>query len=262
MESNRRVYQISPAIVVVALLQLVFIIFVVITINNILNHGVEAPRIKISNYSAIPSGELVGKNGIVPNNRGIKFSIDDTDKKTIESTIYGVASLNNKENIANSGAKIREDSAHYEYIEELNAYFLNFIVDIEDLGQSYRFVWLFGDDSLKDKNPKVVRLMAFCPKKDEMIYGDFDCKDEYDGRGDDIVVYDLIQDHLFNNFTTKLSGADNGGSLKIEIQLSPWEETPEEVAVQELSEYLSIFGFNLDDFDYEIITLRPYTIRR
>lgn len=263
MEEKQEFYHIDPAITIAIVLQIIFMIFTGVAIYNIINRGVGAPGIKINNFSVIPDVEIINEGSSTSNAKDMDFVLDDTAKEVIENTIYDIALMNNNGiNIENSGARIREDSVYYVFVEELNAYFLNFIVDVESLSQSYRFVWLFNDSSVDQNSPKVARLMAFCPRKDEMIYGDFDCKDEYDGRGMDIIVYDLVRDHLFNNFTTRVFDSGDDGLSKLEIQLSPGEEPTEEVALQELSGYLSNFGFGLDDFDFETIRLRPYIIRR
>lgn len=255
MENNQNALRINPIITIVVILQLIFIIFAGITIRNLLSYSMGAPEIKINNYSAIPDGEILSNNNILSNNQGLDFALNDADKHTIESTIYDAVLLNDKGSIANRGAKIREGSARHVYIKNLSAFFLDFIVDIEDIGQSYHFAWLGGGDSSGQNLPEVVFLMAFCPKEDELIYGDFSCKDEYNGHGLDIVAYNLIRRYPFNSFSTELSDVYAGYPLKITIQLYPGEDSTEEIAVQELSTYLSDLGINLNDFEYDFFQL-------
>ena len=88
-----------------------------------------------------------------------------------------------------------------------------------------------------------------------MIYDDFDCKDEYDGYGLDVVAYNLIRDHSFNNFSAGLSDIYVSYPLKITIQLFPRDGASEDTAVRELSEYLFEFGINLSDFEYDFAEL-------
>lgn len=252
MENNQSIYHVNPAIVTAVILQFVFIIFASIAIYSILNRNVGTPKIKISNYSTISDGEVIGGDNTASNTQDIKFTLDDTAKNTIESAIYDIASNNNKNGLANNGAKIREGTSHYVYIENLNAYLLNFIVDIEDLGQSYRFVWLFDNNLLDQNSPKVSSLMVFCPKESEIIYDDFNCKDDYDGHGLDIIVYNLLRYKMFSNFTVGLSNVYNGEPLTLDINVNSDSEATKDAAVQEISNYLSSLGFGLDDFKYTI----------
>lgn len=252
MENNQNNYRINPAVAIATLLQLIFVIFSSITIYNVLNRDVETPKIKIDNYSAISSGQIIGGANTLSNPEELDFTLDDNAKKVIESTIYDIVSLNNKGDITNYGAKIRKDSAHYIYMEELNGYFLHFIVDIEDLSQSYHFAWIFNNDSSRQKDPKVEPLMAFCPKKDEMIYGNFDCMDNYSGRGLDIIVYYLLRYKMFSSFTVGLSNIQTGEPLTFSINISSDDEAVENEAIQEIANYLANLGFNLDDFEYTI----------
>ena len=250
MENNQTILRINPAIAIAAVLQLIFIVFAGVTIHNLLNSNTGAPEIKISNYSAIPDGKIISNE---PSSiRGIDFTLDDTAKHTIGSTIYNAVLINDKGSVSNHGAKIREGSARHAYIEDLSAYFLNFIVDIEDLGQSYHFTWL-GDSSFSGQNlPEVTFLMAFCPREDELVYGNFDCKDEYDGQGLDIVVYNLLRYKMFSDFTVGLSNVYDGEPLVIGINVSSDDESAKAAAVQEVSDYLSDLGFSLDGFEYSV----------
>lgn len=252
MENNQNILRINPAITIAVILQLIFIVFAGVTIHNLLNSNTGAPEIKISNYSAMPEGEIIGNNNTPSNTQGIDFTLDDTAKHIIGSTIYSAVLINDKSSISNHGAKIREGSARHAYIEDLSAYFLNFIVDIKELGQSYHFAWL-GDSSFSGQNlPEVTFLMAFCPREDELVYGNFDCKDEYDGLGLDMVVYNLLHRRMFQNSTIWLSDVYGGEPLTMTINTRSDDEAAKAAAVQEVSGYLSSLGFSLDDFEYTV----------
>lgn len=250
MENSQNNYRVNPIIIIVVLLQIIFIIFAGTTIYNLLNQNTEVPKMRISNYSALPEGEIIGGN-TATNTANINFTLSDESKRTIESVIYEAASLNNKGIMPNGGAKIRDGSAHYAYIQGLNSYFLNFLVDIEELGQSYHFVWSFGNNSSKQGTPPdVAMLMAFCPKADELIYGDFDCKDAYDGQGLDIAVYNILRHKLFSDFTVGLSDIYAYEPLTISINVNANNDSARSAAIEEVSGYLAALGFDLNDFKY------------
>ena len=248
---NKAPLEINYPVLFVILFQIVFIIFGIITIKNFLNEKTSVPRINISNYSDISDTKVLGQdNGEVNKS----FFSNDEKKSVIESAVYDIVLSNtNGNNIEKNSAKIRTDSIHNVYIADLHYYLLNFIVDLEDIGQSYRVVYRKTSD---------YPAIAFCLHEEELIYGKFDCKDKYDNYGADIVVHGLMQGHAFSNFSTILSDTYKGDPLKITIKLPPGEEPPEEVAIQELSHYLSELGFNLDDFQHEIVRPKPFTISR
>lgn len=250
MENNQNNYRISPAIAVAVILQLIFLIFAGITIHNLLDRKTEPPKIKIDNYSAIPNGKVINKHSEKSNSQNVDFNLDNY-KSEIEESIYNVALINNKGNIEDKGAKIREKSAHYVYVEDSNTYFLNFIVDIEGLKQSYRFTWRRDNDS-SGQSMVSNTMTAICLKEDEMIYEKFDCKDNYGGRGLDIVIYDLLSKRMFSNFTVGLSGVYDGKPLTFSINVSSDSESAKSAAVKEVSDYLAELGFNLDDFKYSV----------
>ncbi len=251
MENNQTNRRVNPIIIIVVILQIIFIIFAATAIYNLLHQNTEVPKMRISNYSALPQGEIIGSSN-TSNTKKIDFTLSDESKRTIESVIYEAASLNNKGVTPNSGAKIREGSAHYVYIQSINSYFLNFIVDMEELGQSYRFVWSFDNNPSKQGTPPdVVMLMAFCPKSDELIYGDFGCKDAYDGHGLNIAVYNLLRYNLFSDFTVGLSDTYLYEPLTISINTSSGSDSAKSAAVEEVSAYLAALGFDLNDFEYK-----------
>lgn len=242
--------QIKPVVLVIMIFEIVFVVFVVLTIRNLMQKNAEVPNISIDNYSVIPELLVVGEK-----NSGATFELDETKKSVIESVLYDEILFNSVGNIYNGGAKIRDGSAYNVYINELNIYVLNFIVDIEDLEQSYRVVYRWTDKYPNENIPQNVPGLAFCLDKDELIYGDFGCKDGYNGHGADTVVYDLLKNKTFTNAVLSLSGdVYNGEPLMINIYVDSDDDSVRADATEEISSYLDSVGFDLEDFDYEIST--------
>ncbi len=242
--------QIKPVVAVIVIFEIIFVVFVVLTIRNLMQKNVEVPNISIDNYSAIPELSVVGGD-----NSGVAFELDETKKSVIESVLYDEILFNSVGNIYNGGAKIRAGSAYNMYISELDVYMLNFIVDIEDLRQSYRVVYRWTDKYPNENIPQNVPGLAFCLDEDELIYGDFGCKDGYNGYGADTVVYDLLKNKTFTNAVLSLSGdVYNGEPLMINIYVDSDNDSVRADATEEISSYLDSVGFDLEDFDYKIST--------
>ena len=240
--------QIKPVAAVIVIFEIIFVVFVVLTIRNLMQKNVEVPNISIDNYSAIPELSVVGGD-----NSGVAFELDETKKSVVESVLYDEILFNSVGNIYNGGAKIRVGSAYNVYISELDVYMLNFIVDIEGLGQSYRVVYRWTDKYPNENIPQNVPGLAFCLDEDELIYGDFGCKDKYDGYGADTVAYGLLQNKTFGNAVLSLSGdVYNGEPLMINVYVDSNDDSVVATAIEEISSYLASTGFDLEDFDYEV----------
>lgn len=254
MESEHKVYQINPIIAIAVFLQILFIIFIIVTINGVLNSQDDVAKIDIGNYSSISDGVIIDNSDDI--NVETNYKLDDTKKSVIGGLIYQIALLNNVDNISNNKATIRADSVHYKYIEDLKIYFLNFIVDLEDLGQSYRIVYRWADEYPNENVPTNEPAMAFCVHEDELIYGDFNCKDDYNGHGEDLVVYLLLKNKKFSDFYINLTGdVLKGGTLE-NIYISPIinNEASRNEAENVLRKWLADLGIDLNNFNYEIST--------
>ena len=246
-KKNQTKFQLAPITAIFILFEIIFIVFIIITIRNLSKGEIEVPKMGINNYSVIPEGVIVGKT-----ENGLNFELDEVKKSIIENTLYEEILLNNTNNVGNNDAKIREGSIHNVYISELDVYLLNFIVDVNNLKQSYRVVYRWSDSNPNENIPQNVPAIAFCLDDNELIYEDFDCKDKY---SEDTVVYDLLQNKTFHKSVLSLSGdVYNGEPLNIIIYADSDEEFVKEAAVEEISSYLSKVGFDLNHFEYKVTT--------
>lgn len=257
MDDNKDYIAINYPVVFVILLQIIFIIFGVITIKNLLSTKPNIPKVSIDNYSEIAETTILGQTSKEINKT--LFSSAE-NKSLVESVLYNITLLNtNGSNITKKDAIIRDGSVHNVYISDLNIYLLNMIIDVQEIGQSYRIVYRWTDNYPNRNVPVNGPAMAFCLHESELIYDNFNCKDEYNNRGINTVFRDLTRDYPFKTFSIKTSDTDTEGQLVNTIQLFPGEEITEETAKQELSDYLSELGFNLDDFKYDFtkLTIQP-----
>ncbi len=237
--------RIDPLKAVLVCLQLAFTVFAVISFKQILEKKSVMARMAVENYGEIQRTAVDTEK---------LDSLDDMQKAALEGALYDIIALNSPSgtNIPNSGAKIREGSMINRYLPEFDAYFLNFLVDIEELGQSYRVVYRWAEEYPNDIVPIDDPLVAFCPRKEELIYGDFGCQDEFNGNGEDRMAYEMIKKKTFYGFTVGLlSNIYNGARLELGIYAIKSDQEEEKVrAVETVREYLQQLGFNLDNFEY------------
>ena len=237
--------QINPLVAVAIFLQVIFMILVGVSLKNILNMEGSLPKIKIENYSEANQGTTLS---------GKLEGISDEDKEIVNEAIYEIAKLNNSDNVKNYGAKIRDGSVSRTYIDFYGMQFMNFIVDIEELGQSYRVIYRNVIDEPSYMNLKDVPLvLTYCPRERDLIYGDFECKDEYNGIAEAKVIDETLYSTMFSNSTVvKNDNYWNGAPLTFKINLKENDDSLKDAAVKEVADYLSSLGFSLDDYEYTV----------
>ena len=245
---NQPKLKLNPVIIIATIFEIAFFIFAAVSIHNILEVKNTTPAIRIDDYSEITNGTSV------EDSENVISDISDTNKATLEQTIYNTVSLNNpsSNSISNRGAVIREGSVHQAYLEEADTNYLEFIVDLEDLGQSYQVVYrtLNGNTDYAHFS-NIPLAMVFCPKTEDLIYGDFGCKDSYNNHANRRIVYEALQPKEFDNFSVGLIGdVYNGDQLTLSIFTESDEESVKQAAISELSGYISSLGFDINEFEY------------
>ena len=94
-------------------------------------------------------------------------------------------------------------------------------------------------------------MIAFCPKEEDLVYGNFDCEDTYNGNGEAQVIYETIQYKKFNNFRISLMGNPSAGEqLSFSILTKSNNKVDISAAISEISNFLNSLGFDLDDYEY------------
>ena len=251
MEPQKSNLNINPLILIALLFQLLFMIFAFISIKNLIEQdNLAVAEISIDNIS---STDVSPDNNTISGNAA--SDLNDTQKSAVERVLFQTIALNTPagQNIPNFGAEIRDGSVINTYLEDFDAHILNFIVDIDELGQSYRVVYRWADDYPNKVVPANNPAMVLCLPDRDLVYDDFNCQDEYSGNGDDQIVYDLLRSKLFSNFTAGVTGdVQNGEPLNIKINTLSDDESVKSAAVAEVAEYLESLGFNLSDYEYSV----------
>lgn len=104
-------------------------------------------------------------------------NIPDNEKKSIEEALYHAASLNTEDIPSKTIAVIRGES--YDQSFENNIYSTKFIVDIESLKQSFSIENSYSNLPVEESGLTDYTVMVLCLPVEELVYGDFDCKDRF-----------------------------------------------------------------------------------
>ena len=238
--------KINPILSVAFLLQALFIIFAVISFNNILKPDNPIAEIKVDDYSSADQEKF--------SIDGQEYGLSADDKTVLGYTIYKIAAQNNSGNLAARGAKIRQDSVHTLYRDDTKAYYMYFIVDIEKLGQSYRvFFRQKNQSTMTDAERNEPHFIAFCPKESDLIYGEFDCHDDYRGDAEGIMAREVLVGKELDHASIVVEG-DPSKNEKLFISLQTEDESQDahDAAIAETTEYLNGIGINFEDYDYQV----------
>ena len=215
--------KINPIIVIAVIIELLFIFLVIATVNSILNSEQDTPKVAIDNYSQIENGiELEGNIG------------NNLKRDVLGRAIYRTVSMNYSGNLKNSGAKVREDSMRSLYLEDYDYQYISFLIDLDDLQQTYRVVYRQGDS----KTPSGLlgideyNAIVFCPKEEDLIYESFECHDEFGTVAMDSILMTLIRYSEFKGFAVNpIIDAKTGNIETIEVVVESDNEEQQESAI-------------------------------
>ena len=149
-------------------------------------------------------------------------------------------------------AVIRENTFFQEHSESNNIYTVSFIVDIKSISQSYRasYQWEKGSDSTVDIDEWGTNIR--CLSSDELIYGDFKCKDMFTVMGGDENTIIKHLPHSSLNYRITLDPIQYD-TLNILIITSAADERIDADAAisgykEDALEWIRSVGFNPQDF--------------
>ena len=145
---------INPVIVTLVVLQIVFIILMIFSFNNVLK--VDNPVLN------------VGVNGLDQEIEGLT----EEGKQDIEYSIYRAIANNsaNSDTVQRSGVYVRDGSLVNTYFEKINIKYISFIADIPDLEQSYKVAYVWTDDSSNKYVSPDYTAVTFCLPKEQLGY--------------------------------------------------------------------------------------------
>ncbi len=159
--------ELTPVHIIILLSIFAAIVLIIITLVQVFHQNPYGEQIKINNlnqyYKNFPS------------------NVEDS----IYNTLYNIVANNNPDTkLPKSGAKIRGGTTTGQYNKATNVYTDRFIVDLEELQQSYSFQVTWSPDSNNSNLADIgYPVLATCPTADQLIYQPFDCKDGFSDNG-------------------------------------------------------------------------------
>lgn len=148
-------------------------------------------------------------------------NLPDSYRNSIEAAVHSMIEYNNNRDVSDAvgDAVIRDSSATQQEIVKGSSYSGNFIIDIASIRQSYRVQYEYSDDPQANPQSGYPVLVSCLPKED-LIYGDFSCKERYVSTDNKSVLKDPIISKLpYANLSFRLSADVTTGTLKLYAEL-------------------------------------------
>lgn len=153
----------NPVITALIVLQLLFIVFMVFSFQNVLKTENPVLSVNVDELNA----EIDG--------------LPEDAKQEIDYSIYQAIASNSisGNNVQKTGVYIRDNSLIKRSFDEIKVNYVSFIADIPDVNQSYRLVYIWtSDGKISEYVSPDYKAVTFCLPKTQLVYGEFDCVEE------------------------------------------------------------------------------------
>jgi hypothetical protein len=205
------------------------------------------------------------------NRYGDGFQITGIDKispnlpreryEALSAALHLMVQKNNKPDDASrvSDASVRPDSIEYTYDTENDVHSGSFIIDVQSLKQSYFASYQWSPNTTNNIGLSGYTANVACLAKDKLIYGDFQCIDDFANSPllelrDPII--DLLPHTTYNYIITANSQIKGEVELDVKIILYAYDtrNSTEQQAVQKYKEEINnwLLSNNLKPSDYKM----------
>lgn len=217
--------------------QIVLVIILIFIVNSVNKNSFEISNTEISN--------LTQEIGQLPAD-----SIE-----AIQIGLFDAVELNQGtlQSIEKSDATIRENSLIEKYYEKQNIHYVNFIVDIPSIEQSYQIFHEWTDNK---RNPYLLvnrSTIAMCVLEEHVIYENFDCKDSVNKNGQRVIASEFLKYEIFDQFSVFTKTEDNHRIIYINLVNINDDDSAKQSYIQKIKETIRSLGISPDIFDYHIL---------
>ena len=246
-EQGQNKYMTQPNIPVIIFIvaQIIFIVLLAISMPKLF----QSDEINDEDPSRIPVATIDNFTSSVPEGYS-------GNARLIEETLFQLILRNspNKDISKSISTVIREGSVKTVYFDEQNLNFLSAIIDVPDLEQSY---WLYNEYS-GDKNNQYIdyskSYRLFClEESQEILYSNFDCKDDFGIAGRYELISDLIKYFDFNDFSPSYSSEQKTNEIKIYPHDFNIDDAIKESYIQQTKGAIDSIGISPNLFTYHVV---------
>ncbi len=238
MDNQKRI-QVNPITVLITMFVVVGLVLLGITLYKVFRTNPYGREVRIDNFSEYFSDAPEDIRDFMFA-RLYDIIVDNTDLKD--------------DGIPKSGALIRNGSVTNSYDESLNMHYGRYIVDIKEVRRTFVGYFEWSNDK-KNINYSGISTVYYCPKTQDIIYDDFECRDMF---SDDISAKFPITHYLpetveyySNNYSSytkyRIAYLLLDDNSRIVLTITDYTGGNREKALDKIRE----FGFNPDDYEIQ-----------
>ena len=236
--------QISPSVIIFAILQFFFIIIIIALIFN-MNH-----EDRITNRENEPKTtihDLFTKIENFP-----KEYVDDIEHSLTETIKQNTDNFS----VPDATAFIRDESLKTEIFDRHGFGALSLIIDIPSLEQSYQIYYKYAlnyeniADAAYYNNPRAILCLD---EYSEIRYPNFECQDTLPPETRFRIVADYLRFFEFDDFTVSVDAKDYS-IIRLNPATANSSDNQEELMVAELRNKISSLGVSAEYFNYQFLT--------
>lgn len=140
-------------------------------------------------------------------------------RDAINSNLYNIVKLNLKSGNPNvNDATIRENSANNNYNKDTNVYSGSFIVDMKSVKQSYLISYNWSSDE-NNINIGGYAATVTCLPSDKLIYGNFDCKDDFNNPVNNANRDPILAELPHSTFNYSITADNDSGKIGLNVEI-------------------------------------------
>lgn len=227
----------NPIVIVLfVLLQIFFVIILAFFISKLNSNNYSVSNLPISNLKS----DLE--------------SLPENSVEAIQSALYDNVTTNGGtlSSISDSDAKVREGTMTELYFDEINMHYINFIVDIPSIEQSYQ---IFNEWSDNKSNPHYLTnltTMVMCPLESQIEYSSFKCRDSYNHNGQSLIASNFLPLLDPDSYSTLIQNSKAPYIVVIAPKAFMVDDDTKTSYTKQTEENIKSLGFPSDAFNYYV----------
>ena len=227
----------SVLIGIFCILQFFILIIIIFLVSRLNKEESNIPSLTIANFASNIEG--LPRESIEP----------------IQASLYNVVNQNNNNIVDDTSVIIRKDSLVNHYFEQQKIHYVNLIVDIPSLEQSFQIFheWPEKNDYTNQYYMINRATMAMCVSPGDAIYQESTCEDAYSNNGQRTIVSEFIKYFTFDYFNAYAKDYDLYKTIFINPIMFDYNESEKESFIQETKGAIKSLGISTEIFEYHVL---------
>ena len=187
------------------------------------------------------------------------LGLEEAETDGIDFYLYNaIVASSNVDNLGKIETVVRDGSMINFYDQENKIHYVNYIIDIPSLEQSYQAYHVWSDDTQNVVTGTDGLTGVMCLEPDQLIYGEFNCvSTNLDARN--LIIKGMLQITKFDGFSVIAKESSGTADVKFMIQYADCDsqcvcraasESEKQIATNKFGEFVEGLGFRLKDIDY------------